>query len=119
MGIVIKPYSSDCSDIPFVDLTPMQRKGVELRIESILRESFVTDENRKGKEFRRRVQTQHEIRSRGEIVIRWLRIMRKEHGYSMQQAIDLVPRALRTELDGGIYTPPPKNRLWTPEGVIA
>lgn len=119
MGILITPYSSDCSNTPFVDFTLAQRKRVEARIVCILQESFITDERRQGKEFRTRVQTGHEIRKRGAIVYKWLRIMRKEHGYSMQQAIDLVPRALRTELDGGAYTPPPKNRLWTPEGVIA
>jgi len=119
MGHIITPYSPDATDTPFIDLNPLQRKAVEARLCLCLAQSFLTDETRKGKDFRKRIQTKAEERRRGEILIRWFRVMRQDEGYSLQQALDLLPRALRTELDGGQYQPPPKNRLWTPEGVIS
>ena len=118
MAFVITPYSSDESKTPFADLTPMQKQGVQRRMESILADSFQTDENRKGPRFRQRIQTQAEVKRRGMIMVRWFRRMRGDEGYSVQKALDLLPGAIRTELDGGVYNPPPKNRLWTPEGVI-
>lgn len=85
----------------------------------ILERSFVTDETRLGKAHRQKVHTQAEERRRGMIMMRWFRVMRCDLGYSVQKALDLIPKALRTELDGGTYEPPPKNRLWSPEGVLA
>lgn len=118
MGLIIKPYSINETATPFLDLSDTQKTQITLRFIKILKESFLTDERRKGKEYRQRVHTQAEERRRGMILMRWFRTMCGDLGYSTQKALDLLPRALRTELDGGNYEPPPYNRLWTPEGVI-
>jgi len=110
--------SDKSTGTPFLDLMPTEREAVQRRLVQILIESFQTDENRMGREFRLRISTQAEEKKRAKILFKWLRIMRGDLGYSMQQSLDIVPHALRTELDGGSYSPPPKNRLWTPGGVV-
>lgn len=110
--------SEKSSSTPFLDLGPQARDLATKRLILILEQSFQTEENRLGKEFRQRISTQAEEKKRAKILFKWLRIMRGDMGYSLQQSLDLLPYALRTELDGGTYTPPPKNRLWTPGGVL-
>lgn len=49
--------------------------------------------------------TDHEIKRRGFILIRWFRILRGEKRWALDRALHEVGRALRAELDGLTYTP--------------
>ncbi len=53
-----------------------------------------------------------EIKHRTEILYRWFTVMRAEVGYSTHRALDMLPEALRTELDGGSWEPPPVEKGW-------
>lgn len=81
----------------------------------ILAHSFHRDAELNGVEFERRIHTHAEEKRRGQIVLRWYRELRGA-GFSYNRTIDECSRALRTELDGGTYTPPERNRLWSPGG---
>lgn len=73
--------------------------------EKALRRSFEQDERRHGKAFRERVQTATELKRRAEIMARWFRVFRGELGYSLSQCELELGGALRSELDGTLYTP--------------
>lgn len=59
--------------------------------------------------------SQAEIKRRAEICYSWFVRLRTEHGYSTDKALDHLPRALRGDLDGTPWTPPPAERGWSPE----
>ena len=119
MGRIIVPAAIKHRVTPFADLlnTPEQFKRVEAAFERILADSFMEDERRSGKEFVARIKTQLEIRRRANILGKWFRILRGELGHGMIRTMDELPKALRKELDGESYTPPQKNKLWSPKGV--
>ena len=54
--------------------------------------------------------TQNEIKHRTEILYKWLITMRGDLGYSLERSLDMLPQALRSELDGTHWTPPPAER---------
>jgi len=84
-----------------------------------LRKSFATDEHRMGKAFRERVQTQAELKRRSQIMARWFRVFRGDLGYSLARCEAEMGRALRSELDGELYTPPAAiGSFGVPEGDI-
>jgi hypothetical protein len=120
MGLIITPTSPTSEPTPFYRLldNPEQYEATVRRMMMILAGSFRTDQQRTGKGYRSKAVTEHEKRRRMTILIKWFRLMRSESGYSLQRTLDELPRALRTELDGRVFEPPPKNRLWTPEGVF-
>ena len=117
---VIIPHSFRLgSQTPFADLVgdarSMHRVGKMFELE--LRKSFDVDEKRMGKAFRERVQTQSEIRRRGEILARWFQIFRGELGYSLSRCEDELGKALRSDLDGELYMPPESTGTYgVPEG---
>ena len=76
--------------------------------------SFQEDARRNGVDFVKRINTEAERRRRSDILAQWYRILVHEKGYSMQHALDEVPRALRAELDGTPYEPPAATRMWNP-----
>lgn len=84
----------------------------------ILRASFREDERRHGRAFVDRIHTQAEEKRRAEIIGKWFRELRGGLGFSLSRTLDEIQRALRTELDGGTYTPPEGNRLWAPGGAL-
>jgi ribosomal protein L30E len=57
-----------------------------------------------------RAPTQSEIKYRTEILYKWLITMRGDLGYSLERTLDMLPQALRCELDGTHWTPPPAER---------
>lgn len=61
------------------------------------------------------VPTQTTIEERFKICEKWIRIMRGDCGYSLDRTLDFLPRALRTELDGGSFEPPKAGVGWSPE----
>lgn len=58
--------------------------------------------------------TQHETRRRFKILERWFRELRAGHGWSVASILDALPKALRAELNGQVWEPPPVPRVWTP-----
>jgi hypothetical protein len=105
---------------PFADLVdnPQRYRMVANRIAEILAGSFAEDERRHGKDYAQRACTQQEQKRRTEILGRWFRELRGDLGWSIERTLDHLAKALRTELDGGTYTPPvgKGNRLWVPGG---
>jgi hypothetical protein len=61
-----------------------------------------------------------EVKRRSEICLKWFRIMRGDMGYSVDRVFDFLPRALRTELDGGTFEPvsASERSAWAPESVL-
>lgn len=60
--------------------------------------------------------TDSEMRNRFAICEKWFRIMRGDCGYSVERAVDFLPRALRCELDGVAFEPPkPDGVGWSPD----
>lgn len=54
------------------------------------------------------------LRERAEMCWKWFRIMRFDCGYTADRAADFLPLALRKQLDGQAWEPPPKDRAWSP-----
>jgi len=100
------------SSTPLADLV---RSGdwhrVTQQIKAAVHNSFVQDQRRRttaliivpGREVR---VTQSEIKRRARICEKWLRVMRGDLGFGLVKTMDLVPQALRAELDGKDYNPP-------------
>ncbi len=63
------------------------------------------------------VATDATIRERFAICEKWFRIMRGDCGYSVDRAVDYLPVALRTELDGGSFEPPKTGTGWSPSAI--
>lgn len=104
---------------PFGDLLTDSRQmlRVGLMFEKELKRSFDEDERRQGKAFRERVQTQAELKRRCDIMARWFRVFRGDLGFSIARCEAEIGRALRSELDGEIYTPPASvGTFGVPEG---
>lgn len=59
--------------------------------------------------------TLDEVKRRFKICENWIRHARGDVGYSLEQTLDLMGQALRSELDGQPFNPPkPGSRIWTP-----
>lgn len=82
------------------------------KIHELVWRSFIEDKQRGG----RIVNTKHEIRRRVFLCSAWFRYARMELGYGVQKTLDLMGRALRSELDGIEFDPvrPDGRVLWTP-----
>lgn len=116
---VLIPNSFKATKNPFTDMlmSPRQALRAARAFEKVLRESFDHDEKTMGVEFRRRIQTGAEMKRRAEILARWFRVFRGDLGYSLSRIETELGRALRSELEGGIYTPAPAGRSYgVPEG---
>lgn len=73
--------------------------------------SFATDD------IKRPVRTNEEIRRRFFICINWFCILRKDMHWSVPRILDALPRALRTELDGGKWSPDDeREKTWVGKG---
>lgn len=60
--------------------------------------------------------TQKEFERRVQILMRWFRIFRADLGFTISQSLSELENALKCELEGNVYQPPPKNRLWVAQG---
>jgi hypothetical protein len=86
------------------EISRVQFAKILLMFEAAIAQSFAADGAR---------MTRSEVRRRYLICERWLRALRNE-GWSVTRILDIVPRALRTELEGEAFDPGEKSRLWTP-----
>jgi len=104
---------------PFADLCnkPADLQVVAHSVATSLARSFKDDAARHDGLFI--THTAAEERRRAEILFKWFRRLRGDLGYSLSMALDELPRALRAELDGTPYEPPPKGRSRGVEGVLA
>ena len=98
-------------------LDPQQMRAVEVRVTRIIAASFHEDA-RKGAGLQGRIAgevkaTEREVKRRAELSWEWFIAMRAECGFSSQHALDLLPAALRSELDGVPWIPPPPDRAWS------
>lgn len=112
---IIIPGRFASEDKPFFELANGNRATayrVMRLFERTLERSFDEDEDRHGKAFRQKVQTQAELKRRADIMARWFRTMRGELGFSVSQVEAELHRALRSDLDGVGYEPPRAGRLY-------
>jgi len=98
---------------------PNKMRAVEAAVTRIIAASFHEDA-RKAAGLQGRITgelkaTEREVRRRAELCWDWFIAMRAECGFSSYHAIDLLPAALRSELDGTPWIPPPPERSWSPQ----
>ena len=119
MANIIIARSPSAINSPFADLVskPEDFKKVINTMTNALAASFNRDEQLHGVAFREKIQTQAEVKRRTDILGRWFRVLRGDCGLSLIRALDELPKALKAEINGEEYTPPEKNRLWSPEGA--
>jgi hypothetical protein len=117
MPAIIDPFHASDTQHPFKELErdPARLRATMARFERILEASFAFDAQRDGTDFAARINTAAERRRRAAILAKWFRALRGL-GHSVERSIDDLSRALRCELDGDAYQPPPKNRVWLPGG---
>jgi hypothetical protein len=84
------------------------------KVHELVYRSFIEDRQRDP--LMRPNNTKQEIRRRVLICSAWFQYARKELGYGLVKALDLMGRALRSELDGVEFDPgrPDGRVLWTP-----
>ncbi len=109
MGGLIHPVEEFTNAVTVNDLlnSPMDRETVAHALDEALKKSFLEDAMRSGAEFARRIQTQVEVKHRSKILCQWFIRMRGDLGYSLSQTLGSMTRALRAELDGIKFEPPP------------
>jgi hypothetical protein len=94
---------------------PGDLKQVFLGIQSTILNSFKQD----GDRGTLVVLTDAEFRNRFKICEKWFRVMRGDCGYSVERAVDFLPRALRCELDGVDFEPPKADGAgWSPDVLV-
>ena len=85
---------------------------VALAVERIVGQSF---ERRTGAGLvLPETRTMSEYRRRTEIALRWFRVLRGDLKWSLERILDALPGALRTELDGGHWTPEDRPGWFAP-----
>lgn len=96
---------------------PERVRRIVARIAHVVAETFEEDRSRSGIVLLRGVSpTDAEAKRRTNLAYDWFIRLRVEAGYSSTKALDFLPRALRAELDGESWEPPPAERGWTAEG---
>lgn len=112
--IIIPKAFTRKEDYPFAEMVKSPQDALRVRnaICKALEASFAEDENRLGEMFRRRIQTEAEVRRRADICGKWFRTLRAECGYTTSRAISVLDQALRTELDGGTFEPPKAEGMY-------
>lgn len=117
MNQIVIPHEFQSTATPFLDVVKSPRAGYHLfkRVQEIVSDSFKEDARRMGKNVSQIKISQVEVKRRADIVGRWYRVMVADIRLSSVKAIDHLALALRTELDGGTFTPPSRRRIWAPE----
>jgi hypothetical protein len=116
---LILPAHMRSASHPFADLLHKKEdfSRVSYAIMRALARSFKEDASRTDGLLTTHTESEEKRRSR--ILFEWFRRLRGDLGYSVSSAIDELPRALRAELDGTPYEPPPKDRVRGVQGVQA
>lgn len=116
VDIVIPALDRSDRGHPFAALVgqPEVLRKVEAGFTRALVIAYREDVARLGKDAADRLNTDTERRRRFKILAHWYQILTGDCRFSPQHAVDEIPRALRAQLDGTPYAPPPANRLWTP-----
>lgn len=93
---------------------------VEAYFGAVVRMSFLQDARRRQSSLimmpsgTQRI-TRSEINHRVKICIDWFFILRGDMHYSIMKAMDILPLALRNELDGVKWEPPLASAGWAPQ----
>jgi len=108
MANIIVPKVFGQEKYPFLELCVDKAQAYKVccAICAALEKSFQFDAKHMGKGFAEKIETQHEVRRRTNILCKWFGILRNECSYSTSRALDTLPLALRTELNGGDFEPP-------------
>lgn len=76
--------------------------------------SFVVDHDRAQRAGQRFTAfTEDEIRRRSNVCYDWFMVLRGDLKYGTEHAIDTLALALRADIDGIDFVPPPADRSWT------
>ena len=82
-------------------------------LETTIWRSFAED--LRSNPFKEQNITQNEIRHRFKLCEKWFRKARGEYGFSLEKTLDLMPKALRSDIEGEDFDPTKsKTKLWTP-----
>jgi|SRR3972149_4591901 len=60
--------------------------------------------------------TESETKRRAQMYIKWFGILRRDCQYSLEKTLDMLPHALRCEIDGTPYEPRPAEESWGVSG---
>jgi hypothetical protein len=107
-----------------VDPTPfastLRHEFTATRLAQIIEKAIADSFKHERERGERVVVSDTEVRRRSEICLKWFRVMRGDMGYSVDRTFDFIPRALRTELDGGSFEPVSAavRSAWAPESVL-
>lgn len=108
--IIPKPFGE--KDLAFAHLSPRQVVDLGRKICAALQKSLDWDEREMGAGFRQKIETQAEVKRRGEILCRMFRDMREAGGFSFNRAVELLSTGLRQELNGKRFEPPKAEGMY-------
>jgi hypothetical protein len=114
---LILPPHMKADGHPFAGLLarPQDFQAAATGIARVLAGSFAEDARRADGPVL--THTDAEERRRARLLFEWFRRFRGDLGYSLSMTLAELPRALRAELDGTHYEPPPKGRTRGVEGA--
>lgn len=81
-------------------------KMVVGRVTEIIQKSFIADGSRV---------TGDEVRRRFTMLEKLIRECREEYGWAYERILDVIPFALRSRLDGGVWDPQLHRNSWSTE----
>lgn len=83
------------------------------RITAAVAETFKEDRTRSGIVLLSQISpSQAEVKRRTNLAYDWFIRLRADCHYSTRKALDYLPRAIRAELDGESWEPPPAETSW-------
>jgi hypothetical protein len=111
-------FEMDYDPKPFASLMRDERQlemAVGVIWEAIWRSVGVDIQRSPFGQLAQRGMTKDELRRRFRICESWIRHARGDLGFSLEKTLDLLPHALRCELDGRQFDPASlQTRIWTP-----
>ncbi len=95
-------------------LTPAQFTQVSQLIMVTVAGTFMEDKTRliANPHAFKNAPTRDEIKRRTVMAHKWFMVMRADIGYSTQRACDMLPEAVRAQLDGVDWEPPAIEKAW-------
>lgn len=104
---------ADCIRELLTNKNPMQIMQVFDTVTKTVLDSFERDRSESRIVLLSQISpTTAEVKRRTELCYDWFLRLRNDCHYSTRKALDYLPRALRSELDGIVFEPPPATNSW-------